>query len=324
MNIEELYSHLKNAYSDKNLNRITGKLIDIYRAKNFSVLRDLTKKISDYITIDEESNVKYFSKLVMLYHPDKGASYREQIASFYNDRDYEKLEAYSHILFLSDLETVKVTPVKKQEPVEDDSEYVWENTGDGFEYFDADKEQYDDGDYGSDGYYEPDDSYDEEYTDDNNKDELTESTTFYNAVKLREYGRLDIEFPPYYLEDFEVINFAESEIDSLDGIGYCRHVVNMDLSNNNISDISEIAGLLDIKELYLSNNNIGYIDALSSLLQLQIVDLSNNDIDDITPLLALEQLEFVNLMGNKVTSTQIEELRKKNIVVIIKEDCTRL
>jgi Leucine-rich repeat (LRR) protein len=144
----------------------------------------------------------------------------------------------------------------------------------------------------------------------------TYQRSFYNAVKLREYGNLTTEFPPYYLEDFEDINFAESFIEVLDGIQYCKHVVTLDLSNNAFSDISELAGLERLEEIYLANNRVGYIDTLNRLKKLRIVDLSDNDITDISPLYTLENLEFVNLTGNKIPSQQLEILKNKNVLVM--------
>lgn len=318
MDLQKLHSRLFNAYSDKNLNRITGKLIEIYKNRNYDSLRELAVPVSEYIPIDSDNDVKCFSILVMLYHPDKGEFYRKQIDSYYKAGDYDNLVKFSHVLKLDSIDKIKVNRLKEPEQVEDESEYVWEETNDGFGYYDneyeaAMEDMYDEYTEEYENYKDGDEfieDYRDEYT--TNRKNLS----FYDAVKLREYGKPDIEFPPYYLEDFEEINFADSQIDSLDGIAYCKHVVNLDLSVNNIQDISELSGLQNIKELYLADNNIGITDALSGLINLEILDLSHNDIDDISALFSLEKLQYVNLIGNNVPVDQINRIQKKNILVL--------
>jgi Leucine-rich repeat (LRR) protein len=150
-----------------------------------------------------------------------------------------------------------------------------------------------------------------------NEDAVNEfGGTFYEAVKMRMYGNLSQELPSYYLEDFEDIEMAESYIEALDGIEHCKHVVFLDLSGNQITDISGLWSLDMLEELFLANNNIGYIDALSNLVNLREVDLSRNEIDDISPLLVLDKLEFVNLIGNNISDDQISSLRDRDVVVL--------
>ncbi|MBN1302727.1 MAG: leucine-rich repeat domain-containing protein [Melioribacteraceae bacterium] len=297
------FKKLFDAYSDNNLNRITSKLIEIYRNNDFMQLRGIAEKISRIIQIDSDNHVKCFTKLMTIYHPDKGEYFRSQIKKHFNDKNYEELEKFTHIHLIEDID--KISTSKKTEYLEDNSEYMWEEPVDGFEYYgDNDDEQ---GRYYEESNVNPDD----EYTDINNSEK-----TFYNAVKLREFGNIEIEFPPYYLEDFKDINFPDSGIETLDGIQYCRDAVVLDFTNNNLIDISDAALLKKVEEVYFGNNQIGYIDALGCLLRLRVVDLSNNGLGDISPLLNLENLEFVNLIGNNVPEEQVEALNRNNVIVL--------
>ncbi|MFK7903613.1 MAG: COR domain-containing protein, partial [Chitinophagales bacterium] len=63
----------------------------------------------------------------------------------------------------------------------------------------------------------------------------------------------------------------------------------VDLSSNNIADISAIQSLTQLQSVYLSDNNIADISALQSLTQLQSLDLSSNKIVSLKPLLPLIQ-----------------------------------
>jgi len=93
----ELYTKLKDAYSNKNLNHITGKLIDLYKSKNYCQIRTISNRISKFVPIDDDSDNKRFSKLIMLYHPDKGEIYRKAIDSVFKEGNFTELESFSHV-----------------------------------------------------------------------------------------------------------------------------------------------------------------------------------------------------------------------------------
>ena len=288
MKTKELYDDLVAAYSDENLNQITAKLILLYKQKNYAKIREIANKISRYIPIDEEKDAKCFSKLIMLYHPDKGEQTRKMINELHNQNNYESLNKYAHILVLDNLESPVEFTV--DENVDYNPEYAWDvDKYDGFDY-DNDEEENDETDF---------------------------EKSFYNLIKIREYGKVDIEFPSYYLEDFEEFEIAYSGLETLDGVEYCKHVKILDVSNNQISDLEYLWDLKHLEELYLANNQIGYIDVLSNLTNLKILDISGNQIDDILPLLDLDKLEYVNLIGNNIPKEQLELLKAKDIIVMI-------
>lgn len=293
MEIKELYDELIKAFSSENLNSITAKLIVLYKNKNYSKIREIANRISKYVSIDEENDAKCFSKLVMLYHPDKGEQFRSEIKTLYEQNDFEKLNQFSHIFLTENIDDVVVSEIS--EDVDYNPEYAWDFEGnDGFDIDDTVIENDEDSSY----------------------DEAEFEKSFYNLIKIREYGKIDIEFPSYYLEDFEEFEMAYSGLETLDGVEYCTHVKILDVSNNAISDLDSLWGLENLEELYLANNEIGIIDTLSNLTRLKIVDLSGNQIDDISPLLELENLEYVNLIGNPVSKSQIHSLEKNGTIVM--------
>jgi len=291
--IRKLYTELTEAYSQENLNRITGKLILLYKNKNYSTIRAISNKVSKYVDINEEKDAKCFSKLVVLYHPDKGHAIREEIHQLYEQNKFDLLQKFAHIHLVQDIENLVVKVV--DESIDYCPEYVWETGNDEGNYTDS----------GDD---------DETYFD--NQDEGEIERSFFNLIKIREYGRINIDLPTYYLEDFEEFEMAECGLESLDGVEYCTHIKILDVSTNALTDISNLWDLQDLEELYLANNQIGYIDALSNLSKLRIVDLSGNEIDDISPLFDLENLEYVNLVGNRIPKSQLKELEDKGCVVV--------
>ncbi|MBN1767064.1 MAG: leucine-rich repeat domain-containing protein [Prolixibacteraceae bacterium] len=293
MVIKKLYHDLLEAYSTENLNKISGKLIVLYKSKNFASIRQIANKIAKYVDVDDEKDARCFSKLIMLYHPDKGESVKQQINLLYEKNDLEQLQKFAHIFSMSDIDMLKVETVEYSADYE--PEYEWDaDYGEGFNYTGNE-----------------DDDEQLEYDDDISQSERT----FFNLLKIREYGTTNVHLPTYYLEDFEDFEMEGSGLESLEGVEYCTHVKILDVSNNKLSDISELWGLKDLEELYLANNQIGYIDVLSNLTKLKILDVSGNQIDDISPLFDLCNLEYVNIVGNPVSKEQQEMLEKNGCIV---------
>ncbi len=294
MGLDELYLRLKEAYADLNLNKITSKIIDLQQNKNYGQIREIVNRISGYVVIDEEKDAKCFVRLIMLYHPDKGESIRKKLDECFAKKDLDGLNALAHILYIGNLDNIPVATIDSD--IDYSPEYGW-----------------DDYDQGNFSVVDP---YSDEEKDEDYLEGQEFERTFFNAVKLRIYGDIEQDFPTYYLEDFEDIELSSSAIEFLDGVEFCKHVVVMDLSDNAISDISDLWNLGRIEELYLSDNQLEIIDPLSNLLKLRVLDLSNNEICDISPLLRLEDLEFVNLIGNKVPLSQLNSLRQRGVMVM--------
>jgi hypothetical protein len=232
-----------------------------------------------------------------MYHPDKGHQYRNEIDTLYQAGQTERLQQYSHIFIIRDIDNLKETESETDIDADFAPEYVWdETTTDGFEY------------------------YDDEIliNDDLNNDfaDYEYDNTFFSAIKRKYYGTLEVDLPTFYLEDIEEIEMTNFDINDLAGAEYCKRVVFMNLSNNCITDISPISGFSYLEELYLSDNEIGYVDALSNLLKLRVLDLSNNAIDDLSPLFDLPDLEYVNVTSNPIPKDHISYLKRNNVLVV--------
>ncbi len=297
MSDTELYYKLKEAYTGNNLNNITANIIDLYKTKQFSSIRQISKIVSEFVDVNDKNISKCFSKLVMTYHPDKEVFYNNEIDRLFHSHNFERLNQYAHIFIIGDLENLPIS-AEDLEDIDYSPEYVWDYEKDGVEYSsETEEDENEDIDYDQVDYF-------------------SEEMSFFNAVKRKVYGSARVDLPTYYLEDFEDIEMAEYEIDSLEGVEYCIHVTQLDLSKNQITDLSNLWTLQKLEELYLADNQIGDIDALANLLNLKVIDLSNNFIDDITPLFELENLEYVNLAGNKIPKSQLETLKKMGPVVV--------
>jgi len=291
--ITDLYNKLKLAYTAENLHLVSSRIIDMFREHRYDSLRAIQKVVNEYTPCAEEKINKIFSRLIMLYHPDRLNQALGQLDESLKAGDFEKLFEMSHILHVKNLEPehVSVSSILSDEDLAE--EFGWDGTDDGYSYF-MDQEE----DPGMDD--------EQDYF----------SRSFLSTLKRRVYGNLNVDFPIYLLEDLEEIEMADYELESLDGIEACRYAKAVDLTNNNLTDLSELGYLRQVERLYLSNNHIEVIDSLSNLIVLQVLDISFNDVDDLSPLFDLTHLNYLNVIGNRVPDWQLDKLQNRGVTVV--------
>lgn len=79
----------------------------------------------------------------------------------------------------------------------------------------------------------------------------------------------------------------------------------LDISHVDISDLSILSGMTNLKSLSAYDNDITDLSPLMPLDRMEELYLVSNKISDITPLLALRQLSVLRLDGNQVQSIEI-------------------
>lgn len=293
MEIQTLKNNLLEAYSTENLNKIAVVLLNLYKNQQFSTLQKISEFLSDFMIITIDENGKGFSKLMLLYHPERGELHRNEIEKLAFSDNFDGLLGYSHILKMERLEEISAL-LESYEDIDYAPVYAWDFDDDGFSVnSDADTKI-------KSGKL-------------NNR--KNKSLSFYEAIRLRQFGYSKISFPTYYLEDIDEFELSDSDIHDLDGAQFCIHAVNIDLSENHITDLRPLENLGILEMLNLADNQIEFVDSLEYLINLRELNLANNHIRDIEPLLSLENLEYVNLLGNPVPRRLIEKLRKRVAVV---------
>jgi hypothetical protein len=80
------------------------------------------------------------------------------------------------------------------------------------------------------------------------------------------------------------------------------NVTNLYLLGNQITDISPLSKLINLKVLDLSCNKIDDLNPLSSLINLRQLYLTDNQITDISPLSELLNLESLDLDDNRISN----------------------
>ncbi len=101
----------------------------------------------------------------------------------------------------------------------------------------------------------------------------------------------------------------DSDISNLTGLEFATNLKYLglsswefdDLPDNNIMDISALAGLTRLQVLALGGNNISDISALANLTDLESLDLQSNSISDISALSDLTKLRWLKLGYNNLT-----------------------
>ncbi|MBW7888174.1 MAG: leucine-rich repeat domain-containing protein [Bacteroidetes bacterium] len=293
-----LTKKLHSVYTLDNLHKITAKIIEVYRDKQYDALREIYH-LTFFEDLSHSGTVsKLFYRLMMQYHPDRFIYFKTEIDRLFQVGDTENLKKLSRISEVLSYNNSRQFNNHAEIDETFAASDIWNKEEFEFEEEIENEELIED-----DGYV------------------LFEETNikrndFYSVLKRNIYGSKNIELPFYYLEDFNTLDMAGYALDDLDGIKHCKNLITIDLSDNNISDVSELSTINNLQEVYLNNNTVGYIDGLAYLIHLRILDISFNKIDDISPLLSLTELEYINIVGNNISLEQIKTFKEKGIVVV--------
>lgn len=307
MELSLIKNQLLADFSTENLTYISSRLIGFHKNRHLKALKQTGEVVSRFYPFSEASDARLFSRLIVLFHPDKLNDYHNQINGC---KDQVSLEVYRYLgavleqidLLNEHTENVLLDPEAFEE------EYGWNYRPTDDDYYLLNEEE------------EPQSPwFDEENIDERyffSEGQGTPDGSFLTALKRKIYGPVHFDFPVHLLEDLEEIEMAEYEIEDLDGIEFCTYARVIDLSYNQLFDISKIAACANVQELYLANNQLRYIDALAQLQDLRMLDVSGNKINDASPLFYLQALEFVNLLGNPIPLAQVLELKKRGVTVV--------
>ena len=306
--VKLLSDKLLRMYTENNLNKITTKIIKLYKAKQHDVLKEIVNSLSGYVsfgTADKDFRIgKCFTKLVIMYHPDRTASYSKAINSAAGKYDLVQLEGFNHIFItsniLNDYKTIADLPAGK-------SAYYYDHD------FEPDPVLYPDTNniiLDLEGLEDnPEDDDKPEYS----KEDLNILIDDFNNAEY--YSFLEL-YNKFGLSESRRIELSSAGMKNLNGIEDLSELVYLDLSGNRLKDITVIWYSRKLEELYLAYNQICSITSLCNLRHLRILDLADNNIDDISDLFDLPSLEFVNLIHNPISEEQIDRLRTKVKIVL--------
>jgi internalin A len=111
------------------------------------------------------------------------------------------------------------------------------------------------------------------------------------------------------------LDLSNNEIDNISFLQDLKQLTKLDLRHTQINDISFLKGLKQLTKLNLRWNQIDDISFLKDLKQLAELDLGYNQINDISFLKGLKQLTALDLEGNGITEVSIlEDLEQLKIL----------
>jgi len=303
MNKPSLFNQLRSAYSEENLRKITTRIIEAYRKKENRYLQELYERAENTLGHNEMTSGKIFSRLVQLYHPDRLAFYLNELTQYEKNPREQLLSSLSHILF-----TLENLGRRPSSAPDDFMESYLEDTGYGF-----DEDEFD--------HVMNHDDFEDEWSGgssfEDDEDERFKSNDFFSVLQRAEYAQSGIRISAADLAKLQGdLNLAETDMDDLSGVEKCRHISSLDISGNQLDDIAPLGFLTELEELYIGGNDVTDLKPISKLQKLKNLDLSFNGLNDIKVLLDLVALKYVNLIGNSIPAKQIEELKKRGVLVV--------
>ena len=113
------------------------------------------------------------------------------------------------------------------------------------------------------------------------------------------------------LKQLQSLNLSFNQISDLSFLKDMRQLQSLKLISNQIRDVSFLKELKQLQSLDLSSNQISNVSFLEELNQLKSLDLSSNQISDISFLEELKLLQSLDLNYNKISDISfLEELKQ--------------
>lgn len=103
--------------------------------------------------------------------------------------------------------------------------------------------------------------------------------------------------------NFEVVSDDLNTTANINGVEYdIAQTTELTLNNLNLSDLSEVGKLVNLRVLYLNENNIHDISPLANLTLMEHLEIKNNNISDISALANMRNLKELHAGYNKIES----------------------
>jgi internalin A len=118
-------------------------------------------------------------------------------------------------------------------------------------------------------------------------------------------SQLLVDFPFHQFGSVKHLYLSQVNLPSYDFLGNLTGLTSLDLSNNQISDISVLSTLTGLTSLDLRSNQISDISVLSTLTGLTSLDLRSNQISDYSVLSTLTGLTSLDLSNNPISDYSV-------------------
>ncbi|EGW31817.1 uncharacterized protein SPAPADRAFT_67833 [Spathaspora passalidarum NRRL Y-27907] len=132
--------------------------------------------------------------------------------------------------------------------------------------------------------------------------EVLEGEEHWERIKQITLSHFDLENTKdldQFLPGLQRLDISNNQIQYLSGIP--SRILDLDLSNNNISDITSFRDLSDLSMVDLSQNSLVRLNNLSRNIHLSELHLANNSIVSLDGLQELVKLTILDVSGNKLS-----------------------
>lgn len=128
-----------------------------------------------------------------------------------------------------------------------------------------------------------------------------------------------------YCRKVALINFAENEITDLTPLAGLPRLQSLDLSKNQIKDLQPLVTNTALQYLDLSFNRLRKIEAVAGLTNLAALLVSHNNLADVSPAFGLPRLNSLHLDGNRVRSLEgIGGLKRLDLLSVANNRISKL
>lgn len=118
------------------------------------------------------------------------------------------------------------------------------------------------------------------------------------------------------VESIHTLVCSGKGVQSLEGMEQLPALKNVNLSHNQVSDLTPLAEVKGLQVLYATNNEIESVEALEAMPELSAISLRANELSDGDVFYTLPQLEKLYVQGNAELDLDIDKLASGVIVAI--------
>lgn len=104
------------------------------------------------------------------------------------------------------------------------------------------------------------------------------------------------------LPQLQKLTMRDCELSTIEPLANSQKLTYLDLSGNNLRNISALSNMADLQELNLASNAVNDLSALAGLSNLSKLDVSFNSLASIAPISASKALTWLDASNNGITS----------------------
>ncbi|MBQ9167683.1 MAG: leucine-rich repeat domain-containing protein [Oscillospiraceae bacterium] len=103
--------------------------------------------------------------------------------------------------------------------------------------------------------------------------------------------------------NLQSLNLSDCELSSISELSGAVQLTYLNLENNTIRNIQPLSSMTELQELYMPHNALVSLEILSTLTKLQRLDVSYNALTSLSPVGSCSAINWLNASNNSITDT---------------------